>query len=72
MALKLNLKLNEGKLTYKRLSTLLDAYSSENVLKRGYTLVFQDDKLVKTRKQLKDKEFEVKFIDGTIKAIERK
>ena len=72
MSLKLNLKLNEDKLTYKRLSTLLDAYSSTNVLKRGYTLVFQDDELIKTKKQLKDKEFEVKFIDGTIKAIERK
>ena len=69
--LRLNLKLNEAKLSYKRLNTLLEAYSAENVLKRGYTLVFQDGKLIKNKKELKNKEFEVRFNDGTIEAIKR-
>ena len=69
--LRLNLKLNEAKLSYKRLNTLLEAYSAENVLKRGYTLVFQDGKLIKNKKELKNKEFEVKFNDGIIEAIKR-
>ena len=69
--LRLNLKLNEAKLSYKRLNTLLEAYSAENVLKRGYTLVFQDGKLIKNKKELKNKEFEVRFNDGIIEAIKR-
>ena len=69
--LKLNYRLNEAKLSFKRLNTLLEAYSAENVLKRGYTMVLQDDKVVKNRKDLKNEEFEVKFHDGTIKAIPR-
>ena len=69
--LKLTYRLNEAKLSFKRLNTLLEAYSAENVLKRGYTMVLQDDKVVKNRKDLKNEEFEVKFHDGTIKAIPR-
>ena len=69
--LKLNYRLNEAKLSFKRLNTLLEAYSAENVLKRGYTMVLQNDKVVKNRKDLKNEEFEVKFHDGTIKAIPR-
>ena len=69
--LKLNYRLNEAKLSFKRLNTSLEAYSAENVLKRGYTMVLQDDKVVKNRKDLKNEEFVVKFHDGTIKAIPR-
>lgn len=72
MLIRINNKLKEASLNLKRLTTLLDAYSAENVLKRGYTLVIQDESVVKSKKQLKDKEFDVKFYDGTIKAIERK
>ena len=68
---ELNFRLNNERLTFKRLNTLLEAYSSENVLKRGYTLVMQDDKVVKSRKELQQKEFDVRFADGTITAIER-
>ena len=68
---ELNFRLNNERLTFKRLNTLLEAYSSENVLKRGYTLVVQDDKVVKSRKELQHKEFDVRFADGTITAIER-
>lgn len=64
-------KLESNNLLLKRYITLLEAYSSENVLKRGYTLVKQDNKVIKTKKELENKEFEVRFIDGSIKAIER-
>ena len=64
-------KLESNNLLLKRYITLLEAYSSENVLKRGYTLVKQDNKVIKTKKELENNEFEVRFIDGSIKAIER-
>lgn len=64
-------KVESSNLLLKRYTTLLDAYSSENVLKRGYTLVKQDNKVVKTKKDLINKPFEIKFIDGSIEAIER-
>ena len=71
IALKLNYRLNEAKLSFKRLNTLLEAYNCENVLKRGYTMVLQDDKVIKNRNDLKNEEFELKFHDGTLKAIPR-
>ncbi len=64
----LKLKIETNKLSLKRLSTLLEAYNINNTLRRGYTILIQDDKVVKTKKQLSDKEFDIKFIDGTIKA----
>lgn len=63
-------KIQTTKLNLKRLSTLLEAYSSENVLTRGYSLVIQNNKIVKKKKDLKHSEFDIKFIDGTIKAKE--
>jgi exonuclease VII large subunit len=69
--LKLNFRLNEAKLSYKRLNTLLEAYSSENVLKRGYTMILQDDRVIKNSSDLKDKGFKVRFHDGEIEAIKR-
>ena len=71
MRARLNFRLSEKQLLYKRLFTLLNAYSSENVLKRGYSLVFQDGRIVKRKKMLKNEEFEVRFTDGSIQAIER-
>lgn len=71
MRTRLDFRLSETQLLYKRLFTLLNAYSSENVLKRGYSLVFQDGRIVKRKKMLKDAEFEVRFQDGSIQAIER-
>ena len=60
--------LNKDKLIYKRLNTLLEAYSHQNILKRGYSLVMQNDKVVKLKKNLKDDEFDIYFFDGKIKA----
>ena len=71
MSFKLDYRLNEAKLSFKRLNTLLEAYSCENVLKRGYTMVLQNEKVIKNCKDLKNDVFEVKFHDGTIEAIKR-
>lgn len=64
-------KLDNNRLSFKRLNTLLEAYSINNTLNRGYTLVLQNDKVVKNKKNLKKDVFEVKFIDGSINAVER-
>lgn len=64
----INTKLDNCKTTYKRYITLLEAYSVQNTLKRGYTLVFQDNKLIKKKKDLKNKEFSIRFSDGEMKA----
>ena len=61
-----------NKQKYKRLDTLLKAYSNENVLKRGYTLIIQDNNVITKKKLLKNKEFTVKFADGQLNAVERK
>ena len=68
--IKINNKLENYKLNLKRYTTLLEAYSSENVLKRGFTIVLQDGKVVKKKKEIKKNEFEIRFIDGIIKAKE--
>ena len=64
--------LNNKQLLLKRLNTLLEAYSSQNVLKRGYTMVKQNDVVIKSKKNLNNDAFEVKFYDGSIFAYERK
>lgn len=69
--LKLIYRLNNEKTQYKRLNTLLEAYSTQNVLKRGYSIVLQDNKVIKRATDLSDDEFDLKFYDGTIKAIKR-
>ena len=63
-------KIDNSKLLLKRYETLLEAYSCNNVLKRGYTLVIQDNKVIKKKENLKNKEFEIKFVDGSVKARE--
>lgn len=67
----LNIKhlLDNKKLLLKRYQTLIQAYSSENVLNRGYSLVYKKDKLIKTIKDLKENDqIEIKLIDGNIDA----
>ena len=63
-------KLEKNKLNLKRYSTLLEAYNTDNTLKRGYSIVIQDDHVVTSKKKLKKDDFNIKFIDGTIKAKE--
>ena len=71
MSMRLDFRLNSEKLAFKRLNTLLEAYNAENVLKRGYTMVLQDEKVVKKKAELLNKEFQIKFMDGTVNAIGR-
>ncbi len=71
MRFKVNFALNNEQLHLKRLNTLLEAYSSQNVLKRGYTLVIQNDHPVKRKIDLKPQEFTLRFSDGEIVAQER-
>ena len=61
-------KVQNYNLEIKRYTTLLNAYSTDNTLKRGYSLVFQDGKVIKQKKELKKDVFDIHFIDGTIKA----
>ncbi len=68
---KLDLKLNNDRLLLKRLNTLLEAYNAENVLKRGYSLIFQDGRIVKKKNELRKEPFQIRFTDGMISAIER-
>lgn len=46
MGLLLDIKLNKKRNELDRLNGLLKAYSCENTLKRGYTLVYKDNKLI--------------------------
>ena len=70
-ALRLNYRLQESRSRYERLNTMLEAYSAQNVLNRGYTMVLQDGKAIKRKELLTDTEFEVRFADGSIWAKER-
>ena len=52
------------------LNNLLNAYSVNNTLKRGYTLVFKDNILIKNTKNLKlNDDINIKLYDGNAKAI---
>ena len=66
----LELSIEKNKLNLKRYKTLLEAYNTDNTLKRGYSIVIQDHHVVTSKKKLKNNEFEIKFIDGIIKAKE--
>lgn len=64
----LELKYENYKLTIKRYVTLLEAYNCQNTLNRGYTFVKQENKLIRTSKELNDNNFEINFADGVITA----
>ena len=53
----------------KRLETLVKAYSGEEILKRGYSLIYKDDKVITSAKQLKQNdEVKIHMADGTLTA----
>ncbi len=63
MTLQLSLKRN----LLKRFTILLDAYSFESVLKRGYSLVLKDDKVIKRKADMTlNEDYYLKMYDGTI------
>ena len=66
----IKLKIYTKKQDISNILELLDAYSPIKVLKRGYTLVYKQDKIIKTIKDLKVKDIiTLKLNDGQIKSI---
>jgi len=62
-------KFKNESIRLKRLETLMKAYSSENILEKGYALVFQKDKLIKSIQDVDQKEnIRVRMKDGTLDA----
>ena len=68
---EMNLKLNNAKLQYKRLNTLLEAYSAQNVLERGYSIIMQNGKVVKRKSAIQHETFDIRFFDGILTATEK-
>ncbi len=44
----------------------LEANNSDNILKKGYTLIKQNDKIIPRKSDLKDERITIKFFDGEI------
>ena len=75
MGLLLDVKLNKKRNELDRLNGLLKAYSCENTLKRGYSLVYKDNKLVNKDIDIDDKlviETYDQIIDTTVKKVSKK
>ena len=65
----IDLKLVENINLVKRYTVLLNAYSKENVLKRGFSLTYKDSRLIKSIKDIKkNDEIDIVLKDGTFKA----
>ena len=54
ITIKLNIKLNKRQNDLDKLDSLLKAYSVDNTLKRGYSLVYKDNKLLKDKVNIND------------------
>ena len=54
IAIKLNIKLNKRQNDLDKLDSLIKAYSVDNTLKRGYSLVYKDNKLLKDKVNIND------------------
>ena len=54
IAIKLNIKLNKRQNDLDKLNSLLMAYSVDNTLKRGYSLVYKDNNLLKDEVNIDD------------------
>ena len=62
-------KFKNERVRLKRLEVLMKAYSSENILEKGYALIFQDDKLIKSVQDVDQKQnIRVRMQDGTLDA----
>ncbi len=51
---------------------LIKSYDPLSILKKGYVTIMQNGKYISTRNGLKNGEFEINFVDGTIKALQNK
>ena len=72
IASEMILKLSNVKLQYKRLNTLLEAYSAQNVLERGYSIVMQNGKVIKRKSEIGHEPFDIRFFDGILTSTEKK
>ena len=75
MDLLLDIKLNKKRNELDRLNGLLKAYSCENTLKRGYSLVYKDNKLVTKDVAIDDKlviETYDQIIDTRVEKVSKK
>ena len=54
LSIKLKIKLNKRQNHLDKLNSLLNAYSIDNTLKRGYSLVYKDNKLLKDNVDVDD------------------
>ena len=75
MGLLFDIKLNKKRNELDRLNGLLKAYSCENTLKRGYALVYKDNKLINKDINNNDKlviETYVQIIDTRVEKVSKK
>lgn len=62
-------RVKKEELKIKHLNTLLKVYDVDNTLKRGYSLVYKDNNLIKSRDLLKnDDEIDIRLYGGTVRA----
>lgn len=67
---KLNIKLKDKNKEVANLCLLLKSYSIDNTLKRGYSIVYKDDVLIRSKKDLKnDDKLKVRLSDGYIDTV---
>lgn len=63
----INLKVKDSKVTFSHLIEKLEIVNPMNVIKRGYTLSYQDDKVIKTIKDIDIKKpLKIRFINGSV------
>lgn len=66
----MNQRLVYSKNKLEKLLLIIDKYSIKDILKRGYTLIRENGKIVKSKNLIeKNKNIEIEFIDGKIEAI---
>lgn len=67
---KLTIKLKDKSNEVNNLYSLLKTYSIDNTLKRGYSIVYKDDTLIRSKKDLKNNDkLKVRLSDGYIDTI---
>jgi len=63
-----NIKLSDQKKGLELLESKVDSFNIDNVLKRGFSIIKQNDRYITRKKNLEiDKSLEIKFYDGQVK-----
>lgn len=65
----LNNKFNRVKTSVNSYNELLNAYSLDKTLKRGYSIVYQDEKIINSKNKLNKKDLRIRLYDGEINAL---